>query len=381
MWLLTIIILCTQLSRAQVGGSATYQFLNLGASPRQVALGGKTVTNFDYDPTQALFNPATINPAMDNQLSINFNNYVSDISYGTASYAYLWDRRTQVIHTGVTYINYGSFAGYDAQGQPTNTFSGGELAVSVGHAKNIPYTNWYLGGNLKFISSTLEQYNSSGIALDIGVLYRNETQGLNLGLVARNFGAQLDPYDITAEKLPFELVAGVSQDLENIPVRWHVTMEHLQNWRLAFANPNRDEIDLEGNATSENINFIDEILRHAILGVELFPDKGFNLRLGYSFRRGEELRIIDQRSFAGLSAGFGIKLNKLRFSYAYSRFNSAAASSFFGFHSRTVLSSLPDARVFPSGLNATDQTRPVCPLRRIGSAEGTSNFHTRTVLS
>lgn len=330
LWLLTIIILCTQLSRAQVGGSATYQFLNLGASPRQVALGGKTVTNFDYDPTQALFNPATINPAMDNQLSINFNNYVSDISYGTASYAYLWDRRTQVIHTGVTYINYGSFAGYDAQGQPTNTFSGGELAVSVGHAKNIPYTNWYLGGNLKFISSTLEQYNSSGIALDIGVLYRNEAQGLNFGLVARNFGAQLDPYDITAEKLPFELVAGVSQDLENIPVRWHLTMEHLQNWRLAFANPNRDEIDLEGNATSENINFIDEILRHAILGVELFPDKGFNLRLGYSFRRGEELRIIDQRSFAGLSAGFGIKLNKLRFSYAYSRFNSAAASSFFG---------------------------------------------------
>jgi len=328
--LLTIFIFITPILKAQVGGSATYQFLNLGSSPRQVALGGKTITNFDYDPTQALFNPATINPAMDNQLSVNFNNYVSDISYGTASYAYLWDRRTQVFHTGVTYINYGTFAGYDALGQPTNSFSGGELAVSVGHAKNIPYTDWYLGANLKFISSTLEQYNSTGIALDVGLLYRNEQEGFNFGLVARNFGAQLDPYDITAEKLPFELIAGISQDLENIPVRWHLTLEHLENWRLAFANPNRDEIDLEGNATSENINFIDEIMRHMILGVELFPDKGFNLRLGYSFRRGEELRIVDQRSFAGLSAGFGIKLNKLRFSYAYSRFNSAAATSFFG---------------------------------------------------
>ncbi len=328
--LLTIFIFITPILKAQVGGSATYQFLNLGSSPRQVALGGKTITNFDYDPTQALFNPATINPAMDNQLSVNFNNYVSDISYGTASYAYLWDRRTQVFHTGVTYINYGNFAGYDALGQPTNSFSGGELAVSVGHAKNIPYTDWYLGANLKFISSTLEQYNSTGIALDVGLLYRNEQEGFNFGLVARNFGAQLDPYDITAEKLPFELIAGISQDLENIPVRWHLTLEHLENWRLAFANTNRDEIDLEGNATSENINFIDEIMRHMILGVELFPDKGFNLRLGYSFRRGEELRIVDQRSFAGLSAGFGIKLNKLRFSYAYSRFNSAAATSFFG---------------------------------------------------
>jgi len=330
LWPLTILIICTQLGMAQVGGSATYQFLNLGVSPRQVALGGKIVTNFDYDPTQALLNPATINPAMDNQLSVNFNNYVSDIAYGTASYAYLWDRRTQVLHTGITYINYGRFAGYDEQGQSTSSFTGGELAVSVGHAKNIPYTDWYFGGNLKFISSTLEQYNSTGIALDFGLLYRNEAEGLNFGLVARNFGAQLDPYDITAEKLPFELVAGVSQDLENIPVRWHLTMEHLENWRLAFANPNRDEIDLEGNATSENINFIDEIIRHAIVGVELFPDKGFNLRLGYSFRRGEELRILDQRSFAGLSAGFGIKLNKLRFSYAYSRFNNAAATSFFG---------------------------------------------------
>lgn len=328
--LLTIFIFITPTLKAQVGGSATYQFLNLGSSPRQVALGGKTITNFDYDPTQALFNPATINPAMDNQLSLNFNNYVSDISYGTASYAYLWDRRTQVFHTGVTYINYGNFAGYDAQGQPTNSFSGGELAVSLGHAKNIPYSDWYLGANLKFISSTLEQYNSTGIAVDVGLLYRNEQEGFNFGLVARNFGAQLDPYDITAEKLPFELIAGISQDLENIPVRWHLTLEHLENWRLAFANPNRDEIDLEGNATSENINFIDEIMRHMILGVELFPDKGFNLRLGYSFRRGEELRIVDQRSFAGLSAGFGIKLNKLRFSYAYSRFNSVAATSFFG---------------------------------------------------
>ena len=109
-----------------------------------------------------------------------------------------------------------------------------------------------------------------------------------------------------------------------------MTFEHLENWQLAFANPNRDEIDLEGNSTRENINFIDELMRHMILGIELFPDKGFNLRLGYSFRRGEELRIIDQRSFAGLSAGFGFKLNKLRFNYAYSRFNSAAATSFFG---------------------------------------------------
>ena len=68
----------------QIGGDATYQFLNLMSSPRQAALGGKTITNIDYDVSQGLYNPATINPEMDHQLALNFANYLGDISFGTA---------------------------------------------------------------------------------------------------------------------------------------------------------------------------------------------------------------------------------------------------------------------------------------------------------
>lgn len=315
---------------AQVGGKATYQFLNLGISPRQVALGGKVVTNYDYDPTQGIFNPASINPEMDNQLSLNYNNYIGDVSYGTAAYAYSWDRRTQVIHTGITYINYGSFDGYDEQGNPTDSFGGGEVALSFGHARNIAFTNFHIGGNIKFISSKLEQYTSAGVALDIGVMYVYEDWDLHITAVGRNIGTQISPYETTIEKLPFEVILGISQTLQNIPIRWHFTLENMQRWNVAFANPNRDEIDLEGNSTAEKITFIDNAFRHMIIGIELFPESGFNLRLGYNLRRGEELRIIEQRSFAGLSGGFSIKLNKLRLSYAYSKYNSAAATSFFG---------------------------------------------------
>ena len=315
---------------AQVGGRATYQFLNLVSSARQAALGGKNITNYDYDPTQAMYNPATINPAMDNQLALNYANYIGDVNYGTASYAYLWDRRTQVLHTGITYINYGSFDGYNENGEATESFSGGEVAVSFGHARNIAFTNFHVGGNVKFISSKLEQYTSFGVAVDIGVIYVYEDWDLHITGVARNLGGQIKPYDNVNEKLPFELLFGVSQTLQNIPIRWHFTLENMQTWNIAFANPNRDEIDLEGNLTSENIGFIDNAFRHMIVGIELFPESGFNLRLGYNLRRAEELRILDQRSFAGLTGGFSIKLNKLRLSYAYSRFNSAATTSTFG---------------------------------------------------
>ncbi len=328
--IILLFFLTSFLSQAQVGGRYTYQFLNLTTSPRMAALGGKVVSNYDYDPTQALVNPASINAAMDNQLSVNYVNYIGDVNYGTAAYAYSWDRRTQVIHAGVTYVNYGQFDGYDEQGNETNSFSGGEVALSVGHARNLAFTNFHFGGNLKFISSTLEQYSSFGIAVDLGVMYVYEDWDLHITGVARNIGTQLSTYHEIAEPLPFELILGMSQTFENIPIRWHLTFENLQVWNIAFANPNRSETDLEGNETEENINFIDDLFRHTIVGIELFPESGFNIRLGYNFRRGEELRIIEKRAFAGLSAGFSVKFNKLRLSYSYAKYSVAAASSYFG---------------------------------------------------
>jgi len=328
--IILFILFSSLFAQAQVGGRYTYQFLNLTTSPRMAALGGKVITNYDYDPTQGLVNPASINPAMDNQLSVNYINYIGDVNYGSAAYAYLWDRRTQVIHAGVTYVNYGSFDGYDEQGNETNSFTGGEVALSFGHARNIAFTDFHIGGNIKFISSTLEQYSSFGIALDIGVMYVYKEWDLNISGVARNIGTQITTYDEVYEPIPFELIFGISQTFENIPIRWHLTFENMQIWNVAFENPNREEIDLEGNVKEENINFIDNVFRHTIVGIELFPDKGFNIRLGYNFRRGEELRVLEKRAFAGISAGFSMKLNKLRLSYTYSKFSIAAATSYFG---------------------------------------------------
>ena len=92
----------TLMAFPQLGGEATYQFLNLVSSPRQAALGGKVLTNVDYDVTQALYNPATINVEMNNQLALNYSSYLGGINYGTAAYAYTWDRRTQTFHIGMT---------------------------------------------------------------------------------------------------------------------------------------------------------------------------------------------------------------------------------------------------------------------------------------
>ncbi len=323
------ISICT-VSFSQVGGQSVYQFLNLVTSPRQAALGGKVITFYDEDVNQAQFNPATINEEMDSHLAVNYGSYFGEIAYGTAAYAYTVDRHVQTFYAGANYINYGNFDGYDENGQKTGAFSGSEAALSLGYAYNLPFTNIHLGANAKIISSTLETYNSFGAALDLGFLFIDEKNDVNWAFVVRNLGTQISSYSGTREKLPTEVMIGISQEVENVPIRWHMTLENLQQWKIGFSNPNRAVGTIDGVAVEEKVSFFNNALRHVIIGAELFPKKGFNVRLGYNFRRAEELRIIDQRSFSGISLGFGLKINNLKFNYSYSRYTLAANTSLFG---------------------------------------------------
>jgi hypothetical protein len=315
---------------SQIGGQGVYQFLNLISSPRQAALGGKTITNYDYDVNQPLFNPASINTEMDGRLAVNYGNYFGDVTYGTGAFAYTYDRHVQTLHGGITYINYGKFDGRDEYGAATGQFTGSEIALSLGYAYNVPWTKLYLGGNAKFISSTLESYNSFGVAADLAALYVDDKNDINYGLVVRNFGTQITSYDGTKEKLPFEVIAGISQELENVPVRWHLTLENLQHWNVSFANPARSQQTIDGEAIEEKVGFLGNTFRHVIFGAEIFPKKAFSLRLSYNFRRAAELKILEQRTFSGISAGFGLRFRKFRFDYSYSRYTLAANTSLFG---------------------------------------------------
>jgi hypothetical protein len=325
-----IFILFCSVTFGQIGGQSVYQFLNLVTSPRQAALGGKIITIYDNDVNQANFNPATINPEMDNHLALNYGSYFGEVTYGTASYAYTFDRHLQTFQAGINYVNYGNFQGTDETGNLTSDFTGSEMALSFGYSFMIPDVPIHFGANAKLISSTLESYNSFGGAVDLGALFIDERNDVNWAFVVRNIGTQFTSYSGTKEKLPLEVLIGVSQEVENVPIRWHLTLENLQQWNITFSNPARAVGSIDGGSTPEKVSFFNNALRHVIFGVELFPKKSFNVRLGYNFRRGEELRVLEQRNFSGISVGFGLKFNNLKFNYSYSRYTLAGNTSLFG---------------------------------------------------
>ncbi len=323
-------LIYSALTYSQIGGKSVFQFLNLTTSPRQAALGGNVITILDEDVNQVHFNPAAVNAEMNNYLGLNYGNYYGEVTYGTGSYAYHSKKYQQTLQMGVNYINYGTFDGRDENGAQTASFSGSEIALSLGYAYAIPNSNFRIGTNAKFISSSLENYHSTGGAVDFGILYSKPKNKINAALVLTNLGTQFTTYSGTKENLPYALAIGVSRELENIPIRWHITLENLQQWDIAFANPARTVNSIDGTSTPEKISVFNNFFRHVQFGAEIFPKRVFNIRLGYNFRRAEELRILEQRNFSGISVGFGIRMNNIKFNYSYSRYTLAANTSLFG---------------------------------------------------
>ncbi|MCI2228173.1 type IX secretion system protein PorQ [Polaribacter sp. MSW13] len=313
---------------AQVGGESVYQFLNLSTSARQIALGGDVFTLLD-DVNQPIWNPSVINENIDNKFSVNYSSYLAGINVGSISYAKTISRRTGTIHGSIKYLNYGSLVGADEDGNETGNFGASDIAISVGYAFNLPWTNLYMGSNLKLINSNISNYTSYGVAADFAILYYSPYKPFSLTLVARNVGTQIKSFNGKIEKLPLKIAVAGSYKLEHVPLKWHFTIDNLQQWDVSVANPSEQTSDLEGNVTEEKIGFLGNTFRHIVVGAELFPESAINLRVGYNFRRAAELKLQNARTFSGISFGFGIKMNKFKFNYAYSKFHSAANASTF----------------------------------------------------
>jgi len=322
------LILFSSTLYSQVGGESIFQFLNLTSSSRQVALGGEVLTLIN-DVNQPIWNPSTINAELDKQLSINYTNFLAGISVGSASYSQVINRRFGAIHGSIKYLNYGTLIEADENGNETGNFKASDVALSVGYAFNLPWTNIFMGFNGKLVNSTISNFTSNGIAADIAVLYYSPYKSYAFTLVARNIGTQIQTFDGTKEKFPFKVAIGGSYKLRYVPLKWHLTLDNLQQWNVAVPNPSNASSDLEGNITNENISFFTNAIRHLVIGAELFPDSPINLRAGYNFRRSSELKLQNARTFSGISFGFGIKMNKLRFNYAFSKYHAATNASTF----------------------------------------------------
>ncbi len=321
--ILSILISCTSNLYSQIGGNHTYEFLNLSNSARIAALGGNYLTIRDNDIALAPSNPSLITPEMHNNLALSFVDYFEKVNYGFVSYGRDFNKLGTYVAT-IQYIDYGTFKWADETDQVYGEFKANEVALNIGWGRSLD-SNFAIGANFKAIYSSLESYNSFGIAVDVAGTYYSPKLDLTASLIARNIGVQLVSYYTgNSESLPFELQMGVSKRLRHVPFRYSILITHLEKWDLTYTDPRLDRGNDFGEGEREKsgmADFADKAMRHIILGGELYIGKNISLRIGYNYRRRQELKVDSKVSTVGFSWGIGFRISKFHFSYSRSTYH------------------------------------------------------------
>ena len=306
-------------SAAQTGGDNVYEFLNLTHSGLVSSLGGTNVSLRNDNLNLTWHNPALLTPGMNKSLALNYVNYFAGVNYGLVMYSLSYPSIGNFA-AGLTYLNYGSFTEADPSGVITGNFHASEYAFSIIYSREIN-ANFAAGINFKPVLSHLEKYTSFGFAFDIGSSYHTTSGLFSAGIVIKNLGVQVTTY--AGEKRlspPFEVQAGITQELAHAPFRFSLAVRHLEKFDLTHMYEDPDE-------GSRNSGFFENMMRHMILGVEMIPHKNFYLSAGYNYQRRSELKIESKASAVGFSWGFGVNTSILNIEFGRASYHLAGSSN------------------------------------------------------
>ncbi len=291
-WILIAAISCLA-GRGIAADNTTYSFLRADVGARAAALAGSfvSVTN---DPTAFLYNPASLATVDAHRGSAGFFKHLLDINSGYVSYTHQFEN-LGFFGAGVVYTNYGTFTETDEGGNERGTFGAGDIALAIGYGNEIQ-ENLFLGGNVKFIYSSIAGYGSSAIAADAGVLFLIPESKVALGLSIRNAGTQLSSYLSTSEPLPLDVTVGGSIIPKGLPLLLNVSFHRLNDEGSEFINR----------------------FRSFSIGGEFTISRVVQLRIGFDNAVRKDLAVGTSADLAGFCAGLGITTGDYRIDYAIS---------------------------------------------------------------
>jgi len=305
-------------------GTGVFQFLDLPVSSKMAALGGKNVSLTEGDINFAFVNPSLLNKTADNVIGLNMTNYLADIKFGSAVYGKSIGKNMFAL--GVQYVDYGVIKETTEFNEILGEFTPLDFSMSLIFRREIN-KKFAVGATLKPVYSSYykDAYTSFGAAIDLGVSYNNPEKYFSAGLVLRNMGMQFKGYYKNEngqhyEPLPFDIAVGMTKKLAHAPLRFSVTLHNLHDWNLTYVDNNESLYDYEVRDMIPEFKFIDNVFRHAIIGVEFLPSKNFYLSASYNHRRTRELTMIGFKSLAGFAFGGGLKISKFHVGFSSTQF-------------------------------------------------------------
>jgi hypothetical protein len=293
--MLTVCLVVPVLASGQKKG--TYDFLRLEAGARIAALSGSSVALTD-DPNVLFSNPGTLPTLSAPSASAGFLKHLLDVNSGTLVYGQSIGQYGTVAG-GIVFVDYGSFDKTDESFNVLGSFGARDLALVGGWGMALN-ENVSVGASLKFIYSSIAEYSSTGLGLDLGALYRLADKRISVGASILNLGTQLSTYAGTRENLPLDITIGGSIQPEHLPAVLS----------LAFHKLNETDDGLFSRFSAFS------------LGAEFLLSQHIQLRAGYSNEKRKDLKLGTSSGLAGFAFGGGVRFSGYLVDYAFTSYGS-----------------------------------------------------------
>jgi hypothetical protein len=159
----------------------------------------------------------------------------------------------------------------------------------------------------------------------VGLTYHDEEKQLKIGFVAKNMGVQMKTFSGIGEDLPFDMLIGVTKQLEGAPLRFSLTAQRIHQFDLLY---NDTLFAAENYGSTEKGGFGTKLLSHLIVGTDVLIGEKIVISAGYNVLRRRELRLRNLASgLTGFSYGLQLNLQRLKFYFSRSHHQSSLSQN------------------------------------------------------
>ena len=313
-----MILIALPASALEKVGTTSMQVLKIPVGVRGIGMASAMVSETG-GADAVWWNPGAMTDLKKNQLSLSQINMPAGVQLNAISYARaLRDFDAFSLHMINLFTDDMPVRTVDNPEGTGENFNASDFVLGAGYCRKMT-DRFSLGGNLRYLHSSLDDVSFDGVSFDLGTLYKTGLRSLKLGMAIQNLGQDVkyggDFMDFREAGRNDEDPKSESYEGASLPTMFRLgvsfDMFEMFDWKKeGQPNPHGADIAIEMNHPNDNQERLN-------LGGEYNYNETFFLRIGGKFG-------YDEESFAG---GFGLNFQVMgsywfTFDYAYSHMGS-----------------------------------------------------------
>lgn len=171
-------------------GTTAANFLTIPIGVRATGMGGAFVAVAD-DGSGAYWNPGGLSRNKQGEVTIAHTKWIVDTKHDWLSTVIKLDNDNTIAFS-INQLDYGEeeiTTERDPEGTGQN-WEAVDVAIGLSYARNLT-DRFSIGGTAKYVRQKIWNETASSFALDVGLLFKTQLEGLNIGMSITNFGTEM----------------------------------------------------------------------------------------------------------------------------------------------------------------------------------------------